>query len=108
TTVPSGKTISNPIPEDDAIDVFAYPSLTLSVDIYDPNKEFTRVVFYDASDDTKIGMATIIISPVVFKTHSVEWSGLSSERTYQWYVIVYAEDYQIKSEIMTFTTANVY
>jgi len=74
---------TNPSPANNTIDVSLSP--TLSVDVSDPDGDSLDVYFFDASDDSLIGVVNDIPSG---GRASVVWSGLLENRTYSWYVNV--------------------
>lgn len=72
----------NPSPADGATDVNLNP--ILSVEVFDPDGDSIDVTFYNASDNSVIGVALNIASGGIA---SITWSGLSSSTTYSWYTI---------------------
>ncbi|MFX1392713.1 MAG: C25 family cysteine peptidase, partial [Promethearchaeota archaeon] len=73
----------NPTPSDKATGVSINP--TLSIDLSDPDGDIMDVLFYDASDNSLIGIDRGIHNG---GTASLSWSGLSPLITYHWYSIV--------------------
>jgi len=59
-------------------------SVTLKVDVSDPDGDWMDVYFYDAGDDGLIGTAIGIPDG---GTAQVEWSGLTDDTTYNWYAV---------------------
>jgi len=59
-------------------------SVTLKVDVSDPDGDWMDVYFYDAGDDSLIGTAIGIPDG---GTAQVGWSGLTDDTTYNWYAI---------------------
>ncbi|MHA1400943.1 MAG: C25 family cysteine peptidase [Candidatus Heimdallarchaeaceae archaeon] len=78
-------------------------SLTLSVVVSDPDGGVLNVSFYNASDDSLIGVDTEVISG---ETASITWSGLKDGTQYSWYVIVTDGLKNVKSDTWTFSTEN--
>ncbi|MBD3255521.1 MAG: hypothetical protein GF383_10530 [Candidatus Lokiarchaeota archaeon] len=72
---------NNPSPSDGETIGF---SPTLNVDVSDPDGDTLNVAFYDASDDSLIGVDLGVLSG---DTASVPWLGLP-EGVYSWYVVV--------------------
>jgi len=74
--------LTNPTPNDGAIDISYNP--TLSVDVFDEDGDDLTVSFYNAADHSLINI------DIVFGgtgTASVTWSGLSIGTSYTWYAI---------------------
>jgi hypothetical protein len=71
---------TDPSPEDGATDVGLNP--TLSVEVNDPDFDSLTVRFYDASDDSLIGLDYDVISG---QRAYVTWSDLSPSTSYNWY-----------------------
>lgn len=59
-------------------------SVTLKVDVSDPDGDWMDVYFYNAGDDSLIGTAIGIPDD---GTAQVGWSGLADDTTYSWYAI---------------------
>ncbi|MFO8110475.1 MAG: PKD domain-containing protein, partial [Thermoplasmata archaeon] len=93
---------SNPSPADGATDVGTSP--TLSVTVSDPDGDATDVMFYDASDDSEIDVATGVASG---STASVTWSGLSLDAVYEWYAVADDGHDTTQSDTWSFTTMAV-
>jgi len=72
---------TNPTPSDGATDINFNP--TLSVDVFDNDGDFLNVSFYDASDDSPIGIHQYVDGGS--GTASVTWSGLTNDTIYSWY-----------------------
>jgi len=95
----------NPHPLDLATGIELNP--TLSVEVTDLNGDPMDVVFYDASDDSVIGIDYGVLSGGLA---SITWSGLSPATKYEWYVVAYdVPEYQwdghgIRSSTWSFTT----
>jgi len=90
---------SNPMPPNGATDVELNP--TLCVKVTDPNIDSMIVRFYNASDDSLIGVDYGVPSgDMAFVT----WSGLSPETTYNWYTETYDGEYTTQSDTWSFTT----
>ncbi len=89
----------DPIPIDDATGVGLNP--TLSVEVNDPDADFMTVSFYDASDDSLIGMDDSVMSGD--RAH-VAWLNLSPSLTYSWYVKADDGEYSTVSSTWSFTT----
>ncbi len=93
---------TNPIPADGAEDVDIAPFL--SVDVTDPDGDNMDVLFFDASDDTLIGIDLNVASG---GTASVQWTELSYNKTYSWYAVADDTVYETKSDTWSFTTKEV-
>lgn len=92
---------TSPSPSDGATGLST--SVTLSVDVSDPENDSMDVTFYDSSDDTSIGTDTGVSSG---GTASVSWSGLTENNSYSWYAV--ADDGQTtQSSTWSFTTQGV-
>ncbi|MFX1534044.1 MAG: C25 family cysteine peptidase [Promethearchaeota archaeon] len=74
---------TNPSPSNDTS--VGTSSVTLNVDVSDPDGDTLAVTFYNATDDSIIDVVTGISSG---GTASVTWSSLVNLQTYSWYVIV--------------------
>ncbi|MCD6331085.1 MAG: hypothetical protein J7L80_02670, partial [Thermoplasmata archaeon] len=92
-------TVSNPHPANGSIGTAVNP--VLAVDVDDVDGDMLTVTFYDASDDSVIGMRENI-SPG--STASIVWQGLQYSTTYSWYVKVSDGISTITSPIWSFTT----
>ncbi|MBD3192984.1 MAG: PQQ-binding-like beta-propeller repeat protein [Candidatus Heimdallarchaeota archaeon] len=90
---------TNPAPSDGANVVSL--TQTLSVDVSDPDGSNLMVSFYDASDNSLIGMDLDVPDG---GTASTSWSGLTTATTYTWYVIVSDGQVIKQSANWTFTT----
>jgi len=87
---------SNPSPADGS-KVYS-TSVTLSVDVYDPDGDTMTVSFY-TSDGSLIGSDTVSGSGRA----SVTWSGLSYGTTYSWYAVADDGSCEKSSDIWSFT-----
>ncbi len=76
-------------------------AVTLSVKLTDHDGDDMDVTFYDAEDDSILGTDTGVSSG---EYSSVEWSGLSYETTYQWYVVADDGMTTTSSVIWSFST----
>jgi len=94
----------NPDPPDGALNV-GIP-VTLSVDVYDITIDPVDVFFYDALNDTLIGVDYNV--PSDWSTASVVWNGLQEGQVYSWYAIARAHGYESKSDTWVFTTKDSY
>ncbi|MFX1572522.1 MAG: C25 family cysteine peptidase [Promethearchaeota archaeon] len=92
---------SNPSPADGATGIDTNP--TLSVGVSDPDGGTINVAFYDASDNSLIGIDLDVLDGQVA---SVPWAGLSTDTTYSWYVIVGDGQVIRQSSTWSFTTGN--
>ena len=73
----------------------------LSVKVVDPDNDVLDVWFYDAADDSLIGVVSEVNSS---SRAEVVWSGLSYNTTYSWYAMV-SDGYEINtSETWVFIT----
>jgi photosystem II stability/assembly factor-like uncharacterized protein len=90
---------TDPSPQDGEIGVGLNP--TLSVEVNDPDYDSLTVRFYDASDDTLIGLDDDVISGERAYT---SWNGLSTLTTYSWYTKVDDGEYTTQSDTWSFTT----
>ncbi|MHA2130228.1 MAG: Loki-CTERM sorting domain-containing protein, partial [Promethearchaeota archaeon] len=90
---------TNPTPINGTTDVSLYP--TLSVDVTDPDNDMLIVSFYDASDDSLLGVDSGVPSG---STASVTWLGLAEDVLYSWYVKVNDVSLTTNSSIWAFTT----
>lgn len=92
---------SNPFPANEATGVST--PVTLSVTASDLDGDTMTVTFYDASDDSVIGMDADVASG---SRAEVVWSGLAATTTYSWYAR--ANDGELdssQSDTWSFTTA---
>jgi hypothetical protein len=89
----------NPIPADGATEVNLNP--TLSVMVTDPNTDTMTVSFYDASDQSLIGMDSDVESG---ERAYIIWNGLSGGTTYSWYAIADDGEDSTQSSTWMFTT----
>ena len=78
-------------------------NVTLSVVVTDPDGDVMNVSFYRADDDSIIGTAHGVVSGT---TASVEWSNLSHNTTYFWYVVLQDEYGETTSPTQHFTVAD--
>jgi len=76
-------------------------SPVLSINVSDLDGDVLYVKFYDASDDSIIGIDVGVISGDVA---SVVWSGLSYSKVFSWYVVVNDSQLEYTSDIWSFTT----
>jgi len=90
----------NPDPPDGALDV-GLP-VTLSVDVYDMTEDPVDVYFYNALNDSLIGVDYNV--PSDWSVASVVWNGLLKGQVYSWYAIARAHGYENKSETWIFYT----
>ena len=90
----------NPNPVNGATDVDT--TVTLSVIVYDETSNTVDVYFYDASDDSLIGVDYNVTSD--WSNASVIWSGLEGATIYRWYAIANDSQYENRSNTWTFTT----
>ncbi|MGM0509871.1 MAG: Ig-like domain-containing protein [Thermoplasmatota archaeon] len=96
------ETPTDPVPEDDATDVPV--SVTLEVNVTDPDDDSMDVTFYNASDDSEIGTDTGVANG---STASVTWSSLEGLTEYNWYAITNDSVLEAQSDTWTFTTKDV-
>jgi len=90
---------SDPHPQNNSEDVSINP--TLSVLVTDPDNDTMDVSFYDASDDSLIGVDTDVTNG---SRAEVTWQDLDYGTTYRWYAIANDSMNETKSNIWTFTT----
>jgi photosystem II stability/assembly factor-like uncharacterized protein len=90
---------ADPSPVDGAILVGLNP--TLSVEVNDPDFDSLTVRFYDASDDSLIGLDDDVISG---ERAYISWSGLSPSTSYSWYAEADDSEYTTQSVSWSFTT----
>jgi len=88
-----------PAPDDDATDVSISP--TLSVFVSDPDNALLNVSFYNAFDDSLIGIDRDVFNN---SRSSVVWSDLIYSSFYEWYAVVDDGEFTVPSEIFSFTT----
>ncbi len=93
---------TDPLPSDGASDVST--SVTLSVNVSDPDGDPMDVTFCNASDDSVIDTAGGVSSG---GQASVTWSGLSEDTTYSWYAIANDSQAENRSSTWSFTTEDV-
>ncbi len=89
----------NPLPEDGA--TVTGTSVELSVYVDHPEGQNMDVSFYDASDDTIIGVDSNVASG---NRASVTWSDLETGMTYMWYAVAHDREYSSVSQTWEFTT----
>jgi len=90
---------TDPSPADSAIGVSLNP--TLSVEVNDPDFDSLTVRFYDASDNSLIGLDDDVISGERAYT---SWSSLSPSTSYSWYAETDDGEYTTQSDTWSFTT----
>ena len=78
--------------------------VTLNVNVSDPDADPIYVYFYNALDDSLIGIDTVPNG----STATYLWTGLQSDKTYRWYVIANDSEYENISPIWSFTTKSSY
>jgi hypothetical protein len=93
---------TNPNPSHEQIDVNNNP--VLSVVVSDPDDDSLNVSFYNASDDSLIGVDNNVASG---GTASVVWSDLGLNSTYYWYVVVNDSKEENTSNEWIFKTINI-
>ncbi len=91
---------NTPSPYDGQTDVSINP--TLSVNVVDPDGDTLDVKFFNASDDSLIGIDYNVPSG---GTAYMLWSDLSLDTTYQWYAAANDSELQAYSLVWSFTTA---
>ncbi len=96
---PDEITIHSPADLQKGVDI----NCTLSVYVSDPDDDSLSIAFYNATDDSLIGIDLDVEST---ETASVVWSGLVMNKTYSWYVIVGDGQVIRESDTWTFTTNN--
>ena len=75
----------------------------LEVLVYDNTSDTVDVYFYDASDDSLIGIDTDV--PALFGgIATVTWTGLNYQTTYSWYAVANDSEFENKSDTWIFTT----
>ena len=90
---------SDPDPENNSRDVGINPDL--SVYVTDLDDDTMDVSFYDASDDSLIGIDTNVPNG---SRAEVTWNDLEYDTTYSWYAVANDSINETKSDIWTFTT----
>jgi outer membrane protein assembly factor BamB len=100
TNYPPNKPI-NPSPFDGETNVSTNP--TLSVDVSDPDGNTMDVSFYNASDNSLIGIDHDIASG---NKATYPWSSLNPLTTYMWYTIADDGEYTNQSDTWSFTTGS--
>ena len=75
----------------------------LEVKLQDNNTEKMNITFYNASDDSKIGQ----VLNKTNGTYSVNWTSLSKDQTYNWYVNVTDGTSTTQSPVHSFTTIDI-
>ncbi|RLF39013.1 MAG: hypothetical protein DRN12_07565, partial [Thermoplasmata archaeon] len=95
----SAPTVSNPSPANGSIGISINPTLSIIVD--DADGDLLTVTFYDASDDSVIG---VVENVQPGSTASMTWPNLQYSTTYQWYVVVSDSIANITSPTWSFTT----
>ena len=88
-----------PAPQDAAENVLTSP--TLGVYVEDPDGDTLDVYFYDASDDSQIGLVSGVASGTRAET---TWNGLDFETSYSWYAVADDGEYSNKSDEFSFET----
>jgi photosystem II stability/assembly factor-like uncharacterized protein len=89
----------DPLPNNGNTNVGVNP--TLSVNVNDPDADSMTISFYDASDDSLIGIDDDVING---GRAYITWSNLLTSTTYNWYTIADDGEYSTESEIWSFTT----
>lgn len=89
----------NPIPYHEATGTKR--DLKLNITVFDSDFDPLSVYFYNASDNSLIGMSSEVPSG---GTVSVDWNDLSEATLYYWYVNVSDGEYMVQSDIWYFTT----
>ena len=90
---------TDPIPENNAVDVELNP--TLSVNVTDPDGDTMYVSFFEAINDSLIGF---VVNVPNGSTASIVWSDLILNTTYYWYAVAMDYDFQTISDTWQFTT----
>ena len=90
---------SNPSPANNSKNISINP--TLSILVTDPDNDALDVYFYNALDDSLIGMVDNVLNGSVATIH---WNGLDYNQTYFWYVIVNDSEFEVKSDTWNFKT----
>ncbi len=89
----------NPKPRDGET-IYDTHEITLSVIVSDPDDDNMSVTFFDASDDSVIGVDNNVASG---SSALVYWNDLDYGTTYSWYAIAYDGVFKNKSEIFSFS-----
>jgi hypothetical protein len=89
----------NPIPSDGETNINLDP--TLSVKVTDPNSDPLTVSFFDASDNSLIGIDNNVESG---DRAYIIWNGLESSTTYNWYAVADDGEDTTQSMIWSFST----
>ncbi|HEC86513.1 MAG TPA: hypothetical protein ENI49_01385 [Thermoplasmatales archaeon] len=90
---------SNPSPANNSKNISINP--TLSVLVTDPDDDLLDVYFYNALDDSFIGVVDNVSNG---STAAIQWNGLDYNQTYFWYVIVNDSEFEAKSDTWNFKT----
>ena len=91
----------NPSPPDGATDISINPFLSATVT--DPNNDVLTVSFYNASDDSLVGQLTDVTSG---SQPAIQWTNLTNQTTYTWYVIADDGQYTSQSPTWQFSTGS--
>ena len=75
------------------------PDMVLEVFVDDPDGEVMDVYFYDASDDSLLGIDVGVLDE---ETATFQWSNLESEVLYEWYVLIDDGDEFVRSDTWSF------
>jgi len=75
----------------------------LIVSVWDGNSDMMNVSFYNASDDSVIGIDPVVASG---GTASVTWSGLTLDTEYTWYAVAHDGEKATQSPEWSFITSN--
>jgi photosystem II stability/assembly factor-like uncharacterized protein len=90
---------TDPLPINGASGVGLNP--TISIEVNDPDYDSLTVRFYNASDDSLIGLDDDVISGE--RAYS-SWNELSPLTTYSWYVVADDGEFTTQSDTWSFTT----
>jgi len=91
----------NPIPENNTINVSLNPEI--SVLVSDPDADYLKVKFYNASNDQVLGIINDIANNSVVK---INWPNLAYNQSYSWYATANDSKLFTRSETFNFKTRN--
>ena len=89
----------DPLPGNNSTNIRINP--TMSVFVTDPDNDTMNVSFYNASDDSRIG---VVFNVSNGSRAEVIWPGLQHNTTYEWYAIANDSVFENRSDTWTFTT----
>jgi hypothetical protein len=90
---------TSPLPINGAVEISLNP--TISVVAIDNDDDAMKVYFYDASDDSLIGVDINVQNAT---RAEVQWTGLDYDETYFWYAVANDSEFENTSSVWSFTT----